>query len=194
MKPEEMFSPAVEAFFEKLIHREQAVRRMEKFAASLQPDLDVDELVHFFRVLKSQEIFIQTIGLNGKLVPDVLSNIIYNFNDEVRLYYSQSLDLAEAGYIKICPDYADGLVVVENIYGDPLSRHRLYQSTDQKAVLKYMIRWLLKRIDWDKTRLNNMDLYKIFIERKQAEAEAEMARIQAEIASHKAEILGQKSK
>lgn len=191
MKPEDIFSPAIDAFFAKLIHREQAVRRMEAFADALRPQINADEIVHFFRVLKGQNIFIQTIGLTGKLESNILSNVIYNFNDEVRLYYSQSLDDSRSGFIRVCPDIDEGLIAVDNIYGDPLSQYRLYQSPDQKAILKYMIRWLLKRIDWQKTRLDNIDLYHVFRERKQAEAEAEVARLQAEFAAHQAALTGQ---
>ncbi len=194
MKPEDMFSPAIDAFFEKLIHREQAVRRMEQVVDGLKPQLDASEIVHFFRVLKGQNIFIQAIGLTGKLESNILSNVIYNFNDEVRLYYSQSLDETQSGFIRVSPDLVAGVIAVDNIYGEPLTQLRLYQSLDQKAILKYMIRWLLKRIDWQKTRLDNVDLYHIFIERKQAEAEAEMARLQAEFAAHQALLTGQSPK
>lgn len=191
MKPEDIFSPAIDAFFAKLIHREQAVRRMEVFADAVRPQLNSEEIVHFFRVLKGQNIFIQTIGLTGKLESNILSNVIYNFNDEIRLYYSQSLDETQSGFIRVCPDLPEGVIAVDNIYGEPLSQLRLYQSPDQKAILKYMIRWLLKRIDWQKTRLDNIDLYHIFLERKQAEAEAEVARLQAEFAAHQAQLTGQ---
>ncbi|AHF02176.1 hypothetical protein THIAE_01000 [Thiomicrospira aerophila AL3] len=194
MKPEDMFSPAIDAFFERLIHREQAVRRMEMVAEAVHPRLDSTEIVHFFRILKGQNIFIQTIGLTGKLESNILSNVVYNFNDEIRLYYSQSLDDSMSGFIRVCPDIAQSVIAVDNIYGEPLSQLRLYQSPDQKAILKYMIRWLLKRIDWNKTRLDNIDLYHIFLERKQAEAEAEVARLQDEFAAHQAQLTGQSSK
>ena len=42
------------------------------------------------------------------------------------------------------------------------------------------IGWLLRRIDWEKTKLDNLDLYKRFVEVEREELEAKIAEEEAE--------------
>ena len=65
----------------------------------------------------------------------------------------------------------------------------LYVSSDECHVVRFMVRWLMRRIDWSKTKLANLDLYKRFQIEQQEEVAAQIAEAaarQEEEALHKA--------
>jgi len=51
----------------------------------------------------------------------------------------------------------------------------LYASLDECHVIRFFISWLIRRIDWDKTKVNHLDLYKEFAEIERKEVEEEIA-------------------
>ncbi len=76
------------------------------------------------------------------------------------------------------------MIVVERVHGLRLKPERIYASPDQCHVVRFMVRWLMRRIDWDKTKLNNLDLYKRVVAQEQEEIRH---KIEEQIAQQEAE-------
>lgn len=180
MKKVEIRDP-LKYFFKKLerkyaeLDREQAAEQQE------HPTVSFDEVEQFLRALMGQNIFIYTVGLNGKPESTILAKAIYSMNKVVRIYYSTSMDDSKQGYIRLYPDYEAGVIVVERLHGYLPKPELLYASPRQCHIVRYLTAWLMRRINWDKTKLNNLDLYKQYV--------AEEKRMQEEIAAAAAAAL-----
>lgn len=167
-------TPAVKYFFKSLEQRSNALKNAERLTEIRYKDVPVDEVEQFFRAIKAQNIFINTVGMNGKRESTILSKAIFNLNQVVRVYYSISFDDNQTGFIRIRPDVTNQTIVVERIHGLRPRPEPLYQSHEQIKIVRYMTRWLLRRIDWDKTKLNNLELYKQFLDVRREEHEEQL--------------------
>ncbi|WP_194073979.1 hypothetical protein [Thiomicrorhabdus aquaedulcis] len=150
-------------------------------------EVPFDDVEVFLRQIMTQNIFIHTVGVNGKHESTILAKAVFSMNKVVRLYYSTSFDETQSGFIRIRPDVEQQLIVVERLHGYRSTPEILYASHEQAHVIRYVVRWLLRRIDWSKTKLTNLDLYKRYIEQEQEEylakiAQEELARQEAEVA------------
>ena len=174
MKTQNDISPAVKFFFKSLERRSDALKNAERLTEIRYKDVPIDEVEQFFRSIKGQNIFINTVGVNGKRESTILAKAIFNLNQVVRVYYSISFDDSQSGFLRIRTDVENQTIVVERIHGLRPRPELLYQSADQLKIVRYMTRWLLRRIDWNKTKLNNLELYKQFVEARREEHEAQL--------------------
>lgn len=174
MSTQNDITPAVKFFFKSLERRSDALKNAERLTEIRYQDVPIDEVEQFFRTIKAQNIFINTVGVNGKRESTILAKAIFNLNQIVRVYYSISFDDTQSGFLRIRTDVENQTIVVERIHGLRPRPELLYQSADQLKIVRYMTRWLLRRIDWNKTKLNNLELYKQFVEARREEHEAQL--------------------
>lgn len=174
MSTQNDITPAVKFFFKSLERRSDALKNAERLTEIRYQDVPIDEVEQFFRTIKSQNIFINTVGVNGKRESTILAKAIFNLNQVVRVYYSISFDDTQSGFLRIRTDVENQTIVVERIHGLRPRPELLYQSADQLKIVRYMTRWLLRRIDWNKTKLNNLELYKQFVEVRREEHEEQL--------------------
>ena len=179
MKNDKALAPAVKYFFKRLEKRSEQIQADIYKVSSLHQEIDFDEVEGFFRQIMSQNIFIHTVGMNGKHESTILAKAVFSMNKVVRVYYSTSFDEENGGFIRIRPDSEEQLIIVERMHGLRPMSERIYASHDQCHVVRFMVRWLMRRIDWDKTKLNNLDLYKRVVAQEQEEVRL---KIEAQIA------------
>lgn len=174
MSTQNDITPAVKFFFKSLERRSDALKNAERLTEIRYQDVPIDEVEQFFRTIKVQNIFINTVGVNGKRESTILAKAIFNLNQIVRVYYSISFDDTQSGFLRIRTDVENQTIVVERIHGLRPRPELLYQSPDQLKIVRYMTRWLLRRIDWNKTKLNNLELYKQFVEARREQHEEQL--------------------
>ena len=184
MKKDKALAPAVRYFFKRLEKRSEQIQSGIFEHSSKHQEVEFDEVEGFFRQIMSQNIFIHTIGMNGKHESTILAKAIFSMNKVVRIYYSTSFDEENSGFIRIRPDLDEQLIIVERMHGLRPKSERIYVSHDQCHVVRFMVRWLMRRIDWDKTKLNNLDLYKRVVAQEQEEIRL---KIEAQIAQQEAD-------
>jgi len=175
MRKDKPITPAVKYFFKHLEKKSAQIQEALSLEASQKQDLPFDEVENFFRQLMTQNIFIHTVGLNGKHESTILAKAVYSMNKVVRLYYSTSFDENQTGFIRIRPDKHERKIIVERLHGYRPKAEVIYVSSDECHVVRFMVRWLMRRIDWNKTKLANLDLYKRFQVEQQEEVAAQIA-------------------
>lgn len=184
MMNDKAITPSVKYFFRRLEKRSEQIQQEMADKLLAKQTLEFEEVNNFFRQIMTQNIFINTVGQNGKRESTILSKAIFSMNRIVRVYYSTSFDDVNGGFVRIRPDKHQQMIIVERLHGHRPQAEFIYGSRDQCHIIRFMIRWLMRRIDWDKTKLSNLDLYKRFIQEEEAEAQAqiaaEMARIERE--------------
>lgn len=171
-------TPGVKYFFSSLETRSDLLKEAKRQEAQRFKEIPIDEVEQFFRTIRTQNIFIKTVGLNGKQESTILSKAIFNLNKVVRIFYSISLDDSQSGFVRIMPDVINQTIVIEVLHGLRPKPEVLYHSPNQASIIRFMTRWLLRRIDWKMTKLDNLDLYKQFVEERRLEMEE---RIQEQI-------------
>jgi hypothetical protein len=179
MRERKEITPAVKYFFSRLEQQVDSLkqaRESEQYAKRVVP---FEEVEGFFRRIMTQNIFIHTVGLNGRPESTILSKAIFSMNRVVRVYYSTSFDESDSGFIRIQPNSELQLIVVERVHGNRTKPEVLYQSRDECHVIRFMIRWLIRRIDWSKTHLHNLELYKQYRDIRKQEFEAKLAEEEA---------------
>ncbi|GKT11937.1 MAG: hypothetical protein ISEC1_P0910 [Thiomicrorhabdus sp.] len=183
MKDRNAITPVLMYFFKRLEKRTNEIQRAFDAESLANQDPEFDEISVFFRQIMTQNIFIHTVGQNGKRESTILSKAIFSINKVVRIYYSTSFDEENGGFIRIQPDLKQQLIVVERMHGQRASPEFIYGSRDQNHIIRFMIRWLMRRIDWDKTKLANLELYKRYIDELEqaARLKIENAIIQKEL-------------
>lgn len=173
-------TPSLRYFFKKLEARSKLLdAEVEARAQSGQP-VPFEQIEQFVRAIMSQNIFIFTVGLNGKPESTILTKAMFSINKVVRLYYSVSIDDRRQGFIRVRPDNQQQLILVERLHGYRPDPEILYASYDECHVIRYFINWLMRRIDWDKTKIGNLDLYKKFLDQERKELEEAIARDEEE--------------
>ncbi|MDR9499173.1 MAG: hypothetical protein RI556_08365 [Hydrogenovibrio sp.] len=169
-------TPSLRYFFKKMETRAEALRSEVEVKAQQGQPVPFDRLEQFVRAIMSQNIFIFTVGLNGKPESTILTKAMFSINKVVRLYYSISLDDRRQGFLRIRPDSQLQLILVERLHGYRPKPEVLYASYDECHVIRYFINWLMRRIDWEKTKIHNLELYKKFVEQERKELEEAIAR------------------
>jgi hypothetical protein len=184
MKNDKDLAPAVKYFFKHLEKRSEQIKSGISADSSRHKEIPFEEVEGFFRQIMTQNIFIHTVGLNGKHESTILAKAIFSMDKVVRVYYSTSFDEENIGFIRVRPDSQEQLIIVERVHGLRLKPEHIYASRDQCHVVRFMVRWLMRRIDWDKTKLNNLDLYKRVVAQEQEEIRH---KIEEQIAQQEAE-------
>jgi len=173
-------TPAVKYFLKHLEKRSTALEKVVEEKRNALREVPFEEVENFFRRIMTQNIFIHTVGVNGRPESTILSKATFSMNKVVRVYYSTSFDETETGFVRIQPHHDLQLIIVERLHGYRAKPEILYQSRDQCHVIRFMTRWLIRRIDWDKTHLRNLELYKHFIEQEKREEEERLAALEAQ--------------
>jgi len=168
-------TPALRYFFKKLERKSDEIYQAENSKNVQSHEVPFDEVERFARAIMTQNIFIHTVGINGKHESTILTKAMFSINKVVRLYYSTTLDENDQGYIRIRPDSEQQLILVERLHGYRPMPELIYASLDECHVIRFFISWLIRRIDWDKTKVNHLDLYKEFAEIERKEVEEEIA-------------------
>lgn len=158
-------------FFKKLEKKSFELDEEKASLVASRREVPFDQVETFSRALMTQNIFIHTVGMNGKHESTILSKAMFSINKVVRLYYSTSFDESVQGYIRLRPCYKQQLIVVERMHGYRPQPELLYASIDECHVIRFFSNWIVKRIDWSKTKISNLDLYKRFkdVERQEYE-------------------------
>ena len=164
MENRKQVPPAVQYFLRHMEKRSNALARVVETERNAVREVPFEDVENFFRRIMTQNIFIHTVGMNGRPESTILSKATFSMNRVVRLYYSTSFDDSEAGFIRIQPNNKQQLIIVERLHGSRPKPEVIYQSADQCHVIRFMTRWLIRRIDWSKTHLKNLDLYKQYAE------------------------------
>uniref|UniRef100_Q31IT8 Uncharacterized protein n=1 Tax=Hydrogenovibrio crunogenus (strain DSM 25203 / XCL-2) TaxID=317025 RepID=Q31IT8_HYDCU len=173
-------TPALQYFFKKLERKSEEVRQHKLATEDKKEIVPFDEVERFARAIMTQNIFIHTVGVNGKPESTILTKAMFSINKVVRLYYSTSLDEDRQGYLRIHPDRKKQLIVVERLHGFRPKPEILYASLDECHVIRFFVGWLLRRIDWEKTKIDNLDLYKKFVDLERKALEEAIAAEEAE--------------
>ncbi|WP_373020511.1 hypothetical protein [Thiomicrorhabdus sp.] len=179
MKEKKSVTPAIQYFFKQLERRSNELKEEQEQKQLANKEVPFEELESFFRRIMTQNIFIHTVGLSGRPESTILSKAIFSMNKVVRIYYSTSFDERDSGFIRILPHRDTQMIVVERVHGYHAKPEVLYQSYDECHVIRFMIRWLIRRVDWNKTHLRNLDLYKSYLEVERQELEAKKAEQEA---------------
>ncbi|MBN2646444.1 MAG: hypothetical protein JXR44_01505 [Thiotrichales bacterium] len=165
----------VDYLFRQMERQEQRNSdRKEQLSVALR-EVEFAEIERFFRQIKTQNIFLFTVGLNGKPESTILSKAVFSMNHLVKVYYSTSFDESQSGYLRITPDRLTQQILVERIHGMYAEPERLYQSVDQCHVIRWMVKWMMPRMDWHKTKLANLDLYRLFSDQREKQRQEQEA-------------------
>ncbi len=167
-------SPSARYFIKLLEKRAAEIQREQEKKSSLSQNISFDEIELFFKQIMSQNIFIYTVGQNGKKESTILAKAIFSMSQVIRIFYSTSFDEENAGFIRIRVDRRMQAIIVERMHGIRPQPELLYSSQDQCHVIRFVIRWIMRRIDWNKTKLVNLELYRRYHQELQKEAEARM--------------------
>ena len=162
-------------FFKKLEKRSDELAEQALLESEKHQEVPFDEVEHFIRSLMTQNIFIHTVGVNGKHESLLLGKAMFNINRVVRIHYSTSFDEANQGYLRVRPDKDEQLIVVERLHGNRPKPELLYASVNECHVMRFLTNWLLRRIDWSKTKIENLDMYRVIREIEQKEYEEKIA-------------------
>lgn len=174
MATKQDITPALKHFFNSLERRQQAINSANALKKDRLKEVEFSEVEQFLRAIRSQNIFIHSVGLNSKAESTILAKAIYSMGKVARIYYSSSFDDQKNGFLVIFPDNELQTIVVERMHGLRPTPELMYHSSDQLKIIKYITRWMLRRIDWKKTKLNNLELYKLFVEARDEERERAM--------------------
>jgi len=179
MKQEKM-SKGLRYFFKKLEKKSGLLDSEKLEQEESVKEVPFDQVERFARALMTQNIFIYTVGMNGKRESTILTKAMFSINKVVRLYYSTTLDEYGQGYLRLSADYNRQLILVERLHGFRPEPELIYASLDENHVIRFFSNWILKRIDWEKTRVNHLELYKELKRIEVEEAEEKLAKLLAE--------------
>lgn len=181
MKKQEI-TPSIKYFFKRLEDKYRTLEAKKEVVVAEHLSVPFDSVERFVRSIMTQNIFIHTVGLNGKHESTIMSKAAYSINKVVRIYYSTSMDHNKQGYIRIYPNSDKQLILVERLHGFRPEPELIYASKSEVKIVKFLTGWIMKRMDWDKTKLNNLELYKIYTaeERRLEEERIRLAKIAEE--------------
>ncbi len=171
-------SKGLRYFFKKLEKKSGQLDLDKQLSLENKKEVPFDEIERFSRSLMTQNIFLYTVGMNGKRESTILTKAMFSINKMVRLYYSTTLDVSGQGYIRLRTDHDKQLILVEQLHGYRPKPEIIYASLDEGHVIRFFANWILKRVDWDKTRVQHLELYK---ELKRLEQEEHDARVAEEL-------------
>ncbi len=167
-------SPSARYFIKLLEKRSLEIQQELASKSVASQEVAFEEIDLFFKQIMSQNIFIYTVGQNGKKESTILAKAVFSMSQVIRIFYSTSFDDEQSGFIRIRADRELQLIIVERMHGVRPRPERLYSSLDQCHVIRFLIRWIMRRVDWSKTKLANLELYRRYHQELQKEAEAKM--------------------
>ncbi|WP_294948371.1 hypothetical protein [Sulfurivirga sp.] len=139
-------------------------------------EVDTHLLELFIRRIRQQNIFVRIMGPNGKRESLLLSKVLFSMSKVIRLYCSLSVRDEDNVYLRIFPDTRTGLIRVQRLRGgDVLMPEEVFAHADQCHIIRFITRWIVERVDWQKTKLRNLDIYKLFVQTRQEQLEQKLA-------------------
>jgi hypothetical protein len=162
-------------FFRKLERKYHQRLEAQKKIDYENREVVVDDLMDFFRSVATQNIFIYTVGVGGKKESTILSKAVFSMTKEVKVYYSTSFNYAETGFIRVRIDKPTREILIERMHGYRPVPEVLYHSKRQWHVIRFMCDWFLQRIDWSKTKVENLDMYMALLDERQKVLEEKIA-------------------
>lgn len=151
-------------YFMRLLERAEDRAMVQQFEEDERLHHVPFELVEqFMRQVRQQNLFVYITGTSGKRESLLIGKISFSMGGVVRLYESLSLREEESGYVRIYPDNRRGVIVVERLRGPLYVPKVIYQHRRECHIIRFIAHWIIDRIDWKKTRLRNLDLYKLFV-------------------------------
>lgn len=161
-------TPAIKYFF-AVLEKENAKAEVHRENQREDEFLPIEEVEAFVRALKTQNIFIFTVGVSGKQESTILSKAIFNLNKVIKIYYSTSFDEHDSGFIRVRSDLLAQKIIVERLHGLRPVAEPMYQSSDQCHVVRFLTKWIINRIDWQKTKITTLDIYDAYLKLREEE-------------------------
>lgn len=167
--------PAVRYFLRRL-ERAEDQYLVDRFLHEYQTHHEVPfELVdHFVRRIRQQNIFVYMQGPNGKQESLLLTKVLFSMNKVVRLYVSLSMREEDYRFLRIYPNPRTGKITVEQLRDRQAAPQEVFSHRDQCHIIRYLTNWIVAHLDWKKTKLRNLDIYKLFVETRQRQLEQKL--------------------
>ncbi len=122
------------------------------------------ELVEkFMRQVRQQNLFVKVIGLSGKHESLLISKVSFSMGGMIRLYEGVSVREEETAYLRIYPCARRGKIIVERLRGPTYTPKEIYAHREECHIIRFIAHWIVDHMDWEKTKLRNLDLYKLFV-------------------------------
>jgi hypothetical protein len=134
----------------------------------------------FVRRLRQQNVFVRILGPNGKYESLLLNKVIFSMSKVVRIYCSVSIRDEDNVFLRIHPDLQRGMIVVEKLQGPHPAPEVIFQHKDQCHIIRFITHWIVARLDWQKTKLSNLDVYKLFVQTRQEQLEQKLKQLNDE--------------
>ncbi len=169
-------------YFLRRLERAEDQYLTRSFAEAVKTHHDVPfELVELFiRRIRQQNIFVRITGPNGKYESLLLNKVLFSMSKVVRLYCSVSLRDEENVYLRMYPNTRKGLITVEKIEGQQRQPKVIFEHHDQCHMIRFLTNWIVSRLDWKKTKLRNLDIYKLFVQTRQEQLEQKLKQLNEE--------------
>ncbi len=169
-------------YFMRRLERAEDQYLTRRFAERIKTHHEVPfELVELFiRRIRQQNIFVYITGPNGKRESLLLNKVLFSMSKVVRLYCSLSLRDEENLYLRMYPDTRSGQILVERFGGAWSDRRVVFRHHDQCHAIRFLTNWIVERLDWQKTKLRNLDIYKLFVQTRQQQLEQQLKALNEE--------------
>jgi len=95
----------------------------------------------------------------------------------IRLYEGVSVRDEDNSFLRIYPDARRGKIVVERLDGPDYTPRLIYAHRDECHIIRFIAHWIIDHIDWNKTRLRNLDLYKLFVRMRDERLQRKLQKI-----------------
>jgi len=170
-------------YFLRRLERAEDQYLTRSFAESLKTQHDVPfELVELFvRRVRQQNIFVRVLGPSGKKESLLLNKVIFSMNKVVRIYCSFSLRDEENSYLRMYPNRRKGVITVERLAGAWDAPQVVFEHHDQCHAIRFITNWVVARLDWQKTKLHNLDIYKLFVQTRQQQLAQQLKSLNEEV-------------
>jgi hypothetical protein len=151
-------------YFMRLLERAEDRAMVRKFEQEDSHHFVPFEMVEkFMRQVRQQNIFVFVPGWSSKRESLLITKVSFSMGSVVRLYEGVSVRDEDNSYIRIYPDPKRGKIVVERLRGPDYVPKMIYAHREECHIIRFIAHWIVDRIDWEKTRLRNLDLYKLFV-------------------------------
>ena len=151
-------------YFMRLLERAEDRAMVQQFEQEESHHYVPFELVEkFMRQVRQQNIFVFVPGWSGKAESLLITKVSFAMGGVVRLYEGVSVRDEDNSFLRIYPDPRSGKIVVERLRGPDFVPKQIYAHREQCHIIRLIAHWIIDRIDWEKTRLRNLDLYKLFV-------------------------------
>jgi hypothetical protein len=139
----------------------------------------------FIRRIRQQNIFVRITGPNGKPESLLLNKVLFSMSKVVRIFCSLSMRDEENVYLRMYPDTRRGVIAVERLVGQWTQPQRIFAHHDQCHAIRFLTNWIVERLDWKKTKLRNLDIYKLFVQTRQEQLQQQLKSLNEQAQMHR---------